>query len=98
LLLEKDTRLSCYMYENDLVAGLCSMGVDTLMFEPIPTPAAFLIRTYRADAGIVIAALHNRFYDNGIKFFSAEDFKPLLEWKEKIFPRKLSLKRKNTCG
>lgn len=72
----KDTRLSCYMYENALVAGLCSMGVDTLMLGPLPTPAvAFITRAYRADAGVVISASHNPFCDNGIKFFSADGFK-----------------------
>lgn len=72
----KDTRLSCYMFENALIAGLCSMGVDTLMLGPFPTPGvAFITRAYRADAGIVISASHNQFSDNGIKFFSSEGFK-----------------------
>jgi len=72
----KDTRLSCYMFENALVAGLNSMGVDTLMVGPFPTPGvAFITRAYRADAGIVISASHNPFYDNGIKIFTADGFK-----------------------
>jgi phosphoglucosamine mutase len=72
----KDTRLSCYMFENALIAGLCSMGVDTLMMGPFPTPGvAFLTRAYRAQAGIVISASHNPYYDNGIKFFCSEGFK-----------------------
>lgn len=72
----KDTRLSCYMFENALIAGLCSMGIDTLMLGPFPTPGvAFITRAYRADAGIVISASHNPFQDNGIKFFSSEGFK-----------------------
>ncbi len=72
----KDTRLSCYMIENALIAGLCSMGVDTLMVGPLPTPGvAFITRAYRADAGIVISASHNPYYDNGIKFFSSEGYK-----------------------
>lgn len=72
----KDTRLSCYMFENALIAGLCSMGVDTWMVGPLPTPGvAFITRAYRADAGIVISASHNPYYDNGIKFFSSEGFK-----------------------
>lgn len=72
----KDTRLSCYMYENALISGLCSMGVDTLMVGPLPTPGvAFITRAYRADAGIVISASHNPYHDNGIKFFSREGFK-----------------------
>lgn len=72
----KDTRLSCYMFENALIAGLCSMGVDTLMVGPLPTPGvAFITRAYRADAGIVISASHNPYHDNGIKFFSPEGLK-----------------------
>lgn len=72
----KDTRLSCYMFENALIAGLCSMGVDTLMVGPLPTPGvAFITRAYRADAGIVISASHNPYHDNGIKLFSSEGFK-----------------------
>ncbi len=81
----KDTRLSCYMYENALISGLCSMGVDTFMLGPLPTPAvAFITKAYRADAGIVISASHNPFYDNGIKFFSAEGFKPQEEWEREM--------------
>jgi phosphoglucosamine mutase len=77
----KDTRLSCYMYENALVSGLCSMGVDTFMLGPLPTPAvAFITRAYRADAGIVISASHNPYCDNGIKFFSSDGIKPPEEW------------------
>lgn len=72
----KDTRLSCYMFENALIAGLCSMGVDTLMVGPLPTPGvAFITRAYRADAGVMISASHNPYSDNGIKFFSSEGFK-----------------------
>ncbi|MCH9626949.1 MAG: Phosphoglucosamine mutase [Chlamydiales bacterium] len=72
----KDTRLSCYMFENALIAGLNSMGVDTLMLGPLPTPAvAFITRAYRADAGIVISASHNPYYDNGIKIFTADGVK-----------------------
>lgn len=72
----KDTRLSCYMFENALIAGLSSMGIDTLMVGPLPTPGvAFITRAYRADAGIVISASHNPYYDNGIKIFTAEGFK-----------------------
>jgi phosphoglucosamine mutase len=72
----KDTRLSCYVFENALIAGLCSMGVDTLMVGPLPTPGvAFITRAYRANAGIVISASHNPFYDNGIKFFDSEGYK-----------------------
>ncbi|MCH9632829.1 MAG: Phosphoglucosamine mutase [Chlamydiae bacterium] len=72
----KDTRLSGYLYENALIAGLCSMGIDTLMVGPLPTPGvAFITRAYRADAGVVISASHNPYYDNGIKFFTADGYK-----------------------
>lgn len=81
----KDTRLSCYMYENALISGLCSMGIDTLMLGPFPTPGvAFITRAYRADAGIVISASHNPYYDNGIKFFSAEGFKFSDAWEKEM--------------
>lgn len=81
----KDTRLSCYMFENALISGLCSMGVDTLMLGPFPTPGvAFITRAYRADAGIVISASHNPYYDNGIKFFSSEGFKLPDEWETEM--------------
>lgn len=81
----KDTRLSCYMFENALISGLCSMGVDTLMVGPMPTPAvAFITKAYRADAGIVISASHNPFSDNGIKFFSSEGFKLSDEWEREM--------------
>lgn len=81
----KDTRLSCYMFENALISGLCSMGVDTLMLGPFPTPGvAFITRAYRADAGIVISASHNPYYDNGIKFFSSEGFKLPDSWENEM--------------
>lgn len=81
----KDTRLSCYMFENALIAGLCSMGIDTWMLGPFPTPGvAFLTRAYRADAGVVISASHNPFYDNGIKFFSSEGFKFPDAWEAEV--------------
>lgn len=81
----KDTRLSCYVFENALIAGLCSMGVDTLMVGPLPTPGvAFITRAYRADAGIVISASHNPFHDNGIKFFDSEGFKLPDEWEKEM--------------
>ena len=72
----KDTRLSGYMIENALVAGICSMGVDVLLVGPLPTPGiAFITNSMRADAGVVISASHNAYQDNGIKFFSADGFK-----------------------
>lgn len=81
----KDTRLSCYMFENALIAGLCSMGVDTLMVGPLPTPGvAFITRAYRANAGIIISASHNPYYDNGIKFFDSEGFKLPDAWEAEM--------------
>ncbi len=81
----KDTRLSCYMFENALIAGLCSMGVDTLMVGPLPTPGiAFITRAYRADAGVMVSASHNRFQDNGIKFFDSEGFKLPDDWERQM--------------
>lgn len=81
----KDTRLSCYMFENALISGLCSMGVDTLMVGPLPTPGvAFITRAYRADAGIVISASHNPYFDNGIKFFSSEGYKLPDSWEHEM--------------
>ncbi len=72
----KDTRISGYMFESALEAGLSAAGVDTRMLGPMPTPGiAYLTRTLRARAGIVISASHNPFYDNGIKFFSVHGTK-----------------------
>src|ERR1700733_32463 len=72
VLIGKDTRISGYMFESVLEAGLSAAGIDTQLLGPMPTPAiAYLTRTLRAQAGIVISASHNPFYDNGIKFFSA---------------------------
>ncbi len=76
VLIGKDTRISGYMFESALEAGLSAAGVDVILLGPMPTPAiAYLTRTFRADAGIVISASHNPFADNGIKFFSAEGVK-----------------------
>ncbi|SDW08230.1 phosphoglucosamine mutase [Marinobacter mobilis] len=72
VLIGKDTRLSGYMFESALEAGLSAAGVDVKLLGPMPTPAiAYLTRTFRAAAGIVISASHNPHHDNGIKFFSA---------------------------
>ena len=72
VLIGKDTRVSGYMLEAALEAGLSSAGVDVVLCGPIPTPAvAYLTRAQRATAGVVISASHNPYYDNGIKFFSA---------------------------
>ncbi|MCD8520735.1 MAG: phosphoglucosamine mutase [Saccharospirillaceae bacterium] len=71
ILIGKDTRISGYMFESALEAGLSAAGVDIGLLGPIPTPGiAYLTRTFRAQAGIVISASHNPYYDNGIKFFS----------------------------
>ena len=76
IVIGKDTRISGYMLESALTAGICSMGVDVLLVGPMPTPAiAFLTRSLRADAGVVISASHNPYQDNGIKFFSGDGFK-----------------------
>jgi len=76
ILIGKDTRLSGYMFENALVSGICSMGVDAILVGVIPTPGiAFLASSMRVDAGIVISASHNPFQDNGIKIFSGDGFK-----------------------
>lgn len=72
----KDTRISGYMFESALEAGLSAAGVNTQLLGPMPTPGiAYLTRTLRAQAGIVISASHNPYYDNGIKFFSTEGVK-----------------------
>ena len=76
IVIGKDTRISGYMIENALVAGICSMGCDVLLVGPLPTPGiAFITTSMRADAGVVISASHNPFEDNGIKFFGSEGFK-----------------------
>ena len=76
VLIGKDTRVSGYMFESALEAGLIAAGVDVDMLGPMPTPAiAYLTRTFRAAAGIVISASHNPFEDNGIKFFGADGYK-----------------------
>jgi phosphoglucosamine mutase len=76
ILIGKDTRVSGYMLENALTAGICSMGVDVLLVGPMPTPGiAFITRSMRADAGVVISASHNPYQDNGIKIFSRNGFK-----------------------
>jgi len=76
VLIGKDTRISGYMFESVLEAGLSAAGIDTHLLGPMPTPAiAYLTRTLRAQAGIVISASHNAYFDNGIKFFSAQGTK-----------------------
>ena len=76
IVLGKDTRLSGYMLENALSSGILSMGVDVLFIGPLPTPGvAYVTRSLRADAGIVITASHNPYTDNGVKFFRADGYK-----------------------
>jgi phosphoglucosamine mutase len=72
----KDTRLSGYMLETAIASGVCSIGLDVWLVGPLPTPGiAFITRSMRADAGVVISASHNPYQDNGIKIFSGEGFK-----------------------
>jgi len=76
VIIGKDTRISGYMFESALEAGLAAAGVDSLLLGPMPTPAiAYLTRTLHANAGIVISASHNPYFDNGIKFFSGQGTK-----------------------
>jgi phosphoglucosamine mutase len=76
IVIGKDTRLSGYMLENAMVAGLTSLGCDALLIGPLPTPGvAYITRSLRADAGIVLSASHNPYEDNGIKFFRHDGYK-----------------------
>ena len=76
IVIGKDTRLSGYMFETALAAGVCAMGAEVLLVGPLPTPGiAYITRSMRADAGVVISASHNPFADNGIKLFAADGFK-----------------------
>ncbi len=85
VLVGKDTRISGYMFESALEAGLTAAGVDTHLLGPMPTPGiAYLTRTLRAHAGIVISASHNPYYDNGVKFFSVHGTKLPDEIEEEI--------------
>jgi phosphoglucosamine mutase len=85
VVLGKDTRLSGYMIENALVAGLCAAGMDVFLLGPIPTPAvAMLVRSLRADIGVMISASHNPYYDNGIKLFGPDGYKLSDEIEERI--------------
>jgi phosphoglucosamine mutase len=98
IVIGKDTRLSGYMIENALAAGICSMGVDVLLVGPLPTPGiAFITTSMRADAGVVISASHNPFQDNGIKIFSRNGFKlpdeKELEIEDLIFSQKMAALR-----
>jgi phosphoglucosamine mutase len=98
IVIGKDTRLSGYMIENALAAGICSMGVDILLVGPLPTPGiAFITTSMRADAGVVISASHNPFQDNGIKIFARNGFKLKdaleLEIEDLVFSQKMSALR-----
>lgn len=98
IVIGKDTRLSGYMLENALVAGICSMGVDVMLLGPMPTPGiAFITTSMRADAGVVISASHNPFQDNGIKIFSRDGFKlpdqKEMEIEDLIFSQKMEALR-----
>lgn len=76
IVIGKDTRISGYMLENALTAGICSMGVDVYLLGPLPTPGiAFITQSMRADAGLVLSASHNPYQDNGIKIFSRTGYK-----------------------
>ena len=76
ILIGKDTRISGYMLEQALASGICSMGVDVILCGPLPTPGvAYLTKSMRVDAGVMISASHNSYEDNGIKFFGADGFK-----------------------
>jgi len=76
IIIGKDTRLSGYLFEDALAAGICSMGVDVIQVGPMPTPAmAFLTADMRCQAGVMISASHNPYQDNGIKFFSSDGYK-----------------------
>ena len=98
IVIGKDTRLSGYMIENALAAGICSMGVNVQLLGPLPTPGiAFITTSMRADAGVVISASHNPFQDNGIKIFSRDGFKlpdsKEFEIEELIFSQKMEALR-----
>lgn len=85
VLIGKDTRISGYMLESSLEAGFASAGVDVLLSGPLPTPGvAYLTRALRLDLGVVISASHNRFDDNGVKFFSARGEKLPDEWESAV--------------
>lgn len=98
IVIGKDTRLSGYMIENALAAGICSMGVNVLLVGPLPTPGiAFITTGMRADAGVVISASHNPFQDNGIKIFDRNGYKLPdhleLEIEDLIFSQKMAALR-----
>jgi phosphoglucosamine mutase len=88
VLIGKDTRLSGYMFESALEAGFVAAGADVFLIGPLPTPAiAQLTQQFEADLGVVISASHNKYDDNGIKFFDASGSKLSDEIERKIEPR-----------
>ncbi|MFK7873113.1 MAG: phosphoglucosamine mutase [Oligoflexales bacterium] len=96
VLIGKDTRRSGYLLEQALSAGICSVGVDTALLGPLPTPGiAYLTRGMRASAGIVLSASHNPYYDNGIKIFSSDGYKlpdsAEIALTEKVFSKDLAI-------
>jgi len=98
IVIGKDTRISCYMLEQALASGVCSMGVDVLLVGPMPTPAVAYITTgMRADAGMVISASHNPYQDNGIKIFGRDGYKlpdeDEMEIEDLIFGQKIDTLR-----
>jgi phosphoglucosamine mutase len=85
IIIGKDTRLSGYLFEDALAAGICSMGADVIQVGPMPSPGmAFLTVDMRCNAGVMISASHNSYQDNGIKFFSSDGFKLPDELEERI--------------
>ncbi len=102
ILVGKDTRISGYMFESALEAGLASAGVNVQLLGPMPTPAvAYLTRTFHADAGIVISASHNGHHDNGIKFFSSKGTKLPDETElmiEELLDRPMEVVESNSLG
>jgi phosphoglucosamine mutase len=85
IVIGKDTRLSGYMLETAIASGICSMGADVMLVGPLPTPGiSFITTSMRANAGVVISASHNPYYDNGIKIFSRDGFKLPDEMEHKI--------------
>ena len=94
----KDTRISGYILEYAITAGICSMGVDVLLLGPISTPGiAFITHSMRADAGVVISASHNAYQDNGIKLFSGQGFKLPDELEDRIEALMTDSKVENCC-
>ncbi len=85
VLIGKDTRRSCYMIENALTAGFCSVGINVLLTGPLPTPGvSYIMRSLRCDGGVMISASHNHFEDNGIKLFGPDGYKIADEAEDEI--------------